>query len=125
MSDYIHPLHIYGQQRWHDDAVIVGTKEALIQLRDALDQAIANKNGAARVTQTDGEGFDIIIMTSTAEQMEKHFTVYHDEQMVNRLIGHYPIYDLGLDKYRELKGLGPPNERQLAYYHANKPKELK
>lgn len=54
-------LHVYSQYMWHDDAVIRGTKTALVALREALDAAIANGEGNAEFFATDGEGYRVVI----------------------------------------------------------------
>lgn len=62
-------LHLYAQEWWHDDARIAGTKDALILLRDALNEAI--ENGASiceDVFTSDGEGYDVHIIEVSKEQ---------------------------------------------------------
>ena len=56
-------LHLYGQYAWHDDAKIVGNREALTALRDAIDKALADKNGEAELEAIagDGEGYRVVI----------------------------------------------------------------
>lgn len=51
-------LHIYSQQRWHDDAYIVGNTEGLIALRDAITRALGEeRKGGLSAFVNDGEGF--------------------------------------------------------------------
>lgn len=52
-------LHIYGQGIWHDEVFIVGKREALLRLRDAIDSALAKTSGIAEVETADGEGYNI------------------------------------------------------------------
>lgn len=54
-------LHVYSQYMWHDDAVIRGTKTALLALRDAIDAAIEGTEGRAEVYATDGEGYHVVV----------------------------------------------------------------
>lgn len=56
-------LHIHGQYQWHAEAMIFGTMEALIALREAIDRAIVDKNGEAETEAFagDGEGYGIKI----------------------------------------------------------------
>lgn len=54
-------LHIHGQQSWHDSAYIVGTREDLIKLRDAIDAAIGLEKKIAMFYVNDGEGYDVMI----------------------------------------------------------------
>jgi len=56
-------LHIYAQYMWHGEARIVGTREALLALRGAINRALADKNGEAETEAIagDGEGYGIKI----------------------------------------------------------------
>lgn len=54
-------LHVYSQYMWHDDAVIRGTKTALLALRDAVDAAIEGAEGRVEVLATDGEGYHVVV----------------------------------------------------------------
>ncbi len=56
-------LHLYAQYAWHDEARIVGNREALTALRDAIDRALADKNGEAEFAAVagDGEGYRVDI----------------------------------------------------------------
>ncbi|WP_226528561.1 hypothetical protein [Metabacillus niabensis] len=49
-------LHIYAQDAWHQEAYIVGNKEGLLELRNAIDEALKSKEAVAHVFPTDGEG---------------------------------------------------------------------
>lgn len=54
-------LHIYAQSHEHAPAEIRGTREALIKLRDTIDQALAHPNGEAEFSAfvCDGEGYAV------------------------------------------------------------------
>jgi hypothetical protein len=55
-------LHIYGQQYWHCDATIVGTREALETLRDTITKALEGKPAATgNVWASDGEGYQVTV----------------------------------------------------------------
>ena len=56
-------MHIYPQHSAHSPAEIKGTRTALIALRDAIDRALADKNGEseAEAIAADGEGYDVQI----------------------------------------------------------------
>lgn len=77
-------VHIYGQQLWHDDATIIGTKDSLLQLRKMIDdslsdlklnqeakdlnlnqtlEAIGISLGDKPFFTSDGEGFRITVIT--------------------------------------------------------------
>ena len=54
-------LHIYGQFCQHDEATIIGTKESLMALRDAIDAAVADGRAVAEMVAADGEGYGLRI----------------------------------------------------------------
>lgn len=54
-------MHIYGQQSWHDSSYIVGTREDLVKLRDAIDAAIGLEKKTQMFYVNDGEGYDVMI----------------------------------------------------------------
>ena len=60
-------LNIYGQEYWHTEAKIVGSKEALEALKEAIDRAIKNSKsvlgGGITIDKalfaSDGEGYEL------------------------------------------------------------------
>ncbi len=56
-------LHLYAQWGEHCEARILASKDGLVALRNAIDCAIADKNGAAeaKAIAGDGEGYGIEI----------------------------------------------------------------
>lgn len=52
-------LHIYGQTYNHDHAFIVGNKEALESLRDAIQAALDGKTTECVAFAADGEGYEV------------------------------------------------------------------
>jgi hypothetical protein len=72
-------LHLFGQTFWHETAFIVGDFESLTQLRNAIDNAIANKVEKTQTLQNDGEGYDLIIIC--ADNMETVQTAYSDTEI--------------------------------------------
>jgi len=58
-------LHIYSQYQQHDDAVIIGTREALEALQKALNQLISSgkseKDVKVEFECHDGESYDLFI----------------------------------------------------------------
>jgi len=64
-------VHVYAQGAWHDEAYICGTREALQQLRTAVDDALKKGSGVTQQSTNDGEGYDIHIIVATGEQAMK------------------------------------------------------
>lgn len=83
MSDNIKPewLHLYPGAFWHDDGAIVGTREGLAELRDALEIALRDGNAVARAVVNDGEWYwyYIYVHQVSDEDMQKMALPYTDE----------------------------------------------
>ena len=71
-------LHIYAQRFEHDDAQIVGTREALIALRDYIDHVLHGGTDLRGSFAADGEGYWIEIKLSTWEDMNEMPPPYMD-----------------------------------------------
>jgi hypothetical protein len=55
-------VHIFAQAQWHDDAFIIGNREGLMRIRDAIDRALGeNVRDAAAVSVSDGEGYTCFV----------------------------------------------------------------
>ncbi len=69
-------VHIYGQQNWHDAAVILGDREGLEKLRAAVDAALAGDIGHAEVFVNDGEGYPLLVgmVEKTADSLAVPYT---------------------------------------------------
>ena len=56
-------LHVYGPSGPHDEPLIVGSREALERLRDAIDRSLERVHSAQTGFFTaDGEGFDLHVL---------------------------------------------------------------
>lgn len=60
-------LHIYGPISHHDHSFIVGTRETLKRLRDAIDSALAEGKGKLSTFTADGEGFELEVYREEEE----------------------------------------------------------
>lgn len=75
-------LHIYAQPFWHQEAFIVGNREALEYLRDAINSALAEEAGSADAFAADGEGYEIKVYKEEGEEFwNKALLPYTDEKM--------------------------------------------
>lgn len=79
-------LHAYGQRFWHDEALIVANKEALVKLKNAIDVALRYGDGRFSSTTSDGEGYDFYIKCLHGEvetnQVWANLELpYHDREM--------------------------------------------
>lgn len=57
-------LNIHAQYQWHDDVLIVGNREGLMKLRDAIDRALSDAGPKAGndVFASDGEGYGVNVV---------------------------------------------------------------
>lgn len=63
-------LHIYAQGQWHGDASIVGTREALKGLRDAIDKCLlTGMDAEAEGIVRDGEGFRVRVAVRSMDAL--------------------------------------------------------
>lgn len=76
VSKYTKVLHVFSQYSWHDDLMIVGDKEGLIALREAIDKAIKGKWGQSRATVNDGEEFGIMVGQLHSTEVDDFQTPY-------------------------------------------------
>lgn len=98
-------IHIYGQYSNHDDAFIIGNKEGLIALSDALDMVSAEWNNdtiGVDIFTCDGEGYKIIIKRANDEDMEQLMLPYTEGY--GNWKGNSPIELIGEENYRKLFG---------------------
>lgn len=58
-------LHVYGQYSYHDEAVIRGTRTALLHLREAIDAALEKGKGSTELFATDGEGYELLVICAS------------------------------------------------------------
>ncbi len=66
-------LHVYSPLFWHDNAHIVGTRDALEMLRDAIDRALSEgKAITPGVFGADGEGYEVRVVALSADDERWH-----------------------------------------------------
>lgn len=73
-------IQVYPAYDHHSEVVIIGNKEALENLTQALKEAIENGKSQASVWASDGEGYDILI-----KQVDDGW----DNKIWNKLPPHY------------------------------------
>ena len=58
-------LHIYGQETWHGPAFLVGSRDALEALQEAIQEALAADAGIAATPSlfpSDDEGYQVVVV---------------------------------------------------------------
>lgn len=67
MKERTRLLHLYAQYCWHSECKIVGNKNALTVLRDAIDEALRKGKAETGAMVSDGEGYTIEIEMCDAD----------------------------------------------------------
>ncbi len=52
-------IKVFGAKQWHDTVSIIGNKEALIRLKNVIENAIKNEYSIDEFLESDGEGYNI------------------------------------------------------------------
>ena len=61
-------LHIHGQSCWHMPVLMIGNREALTRLRDAIDKALKwGKPQTVATMAADGEGYTVEVRLREAD----------------------------------------------------------
>ncbi|WP_077301388.1 hypothetical protein [Virgibacillus pantothenticus] len=60
-TDHLGVCNIYAQDSWHTESFIIGNRQGLIDLRNAIDEALKNKVGEANLFPSDFEGYTTYI----------------------------------------------------------------
>ena len=72
-------LQIYGQEAWHDEVKIVGTKEALQKLSKALQNCLERNWSQFDTFVSDGEGYTIKLKMVEEDSAELKEMPYLEE----------------------------------------------
>jgi hypothetical protein len=97
-------LHLHPGAYWHDDAAIIGTRGALLALRDAVDRALQHWNAVEEMFVNDGEGYVLYVHVLNEEDMRKMALPYTDEMAMERDSGAtrpHQLQDRAERQYRE------------------------
>jgi len=78
-------LHIYAQHMPHQESFIVGNKEALLELRKMIDEALREEASERYFTSSDGEGYQAFVIkvqdddVELFESLEMPYTMQYGE----------------------------------------------
>ena len=53
--------HFFGQQMWHDNAYLIANRIALVELKEAIDNALKHGESRLGLSPSDGEGYNLFI----------------------------------------------------------------
>lgn len=80
MNNHGAMLHIYSPIWQHADGFILGDKQALEGLRDALDRALSGKGPTSfKAFVNDGEGYTVHVAFLSEQEVDKLTLPYTDE----------------------------------------------
>lgn len=80
MSNHGAMLHVYSPIWQHADGFILGDRQALEDLRDALDRAISGKGPASfNAFVNDGEGYTVHVAWLSEQEVDRLSLPYTDE----------------------------------------------
>lgn len=74
LNERVRLLHIYPQGQWHDDVKVVGNRNALQVMRDAIDAALRDGNAKTSAMVSDGECFSLIVEVEDHEWQHPAWT---------------------------------------------------
>ncbi len=77
-------LHIYAQDSWHAEAIIVGDETALRGLREAIDAALGEGKGISGAVVDDGEGYNICVLKQSVDGLAVPYTSDYAKDQGNR-----------------------------------------
>lgn len=79
LRDEVTWMHLYAGDGWHDDAAICGTRAALEELRDAIDDALRDGAGVAEGFVKDGEGYFVFVHALSYEELSELAVPYTND----------------------------------------------
>jgi hypothetical protein len=77
-------MHVFGQDAWHQEVVIAGSRERLLALRQAIDDALEHKFGACTSYVNDGEGYATIVCIPSDVELEALGVPYSADYALER-----------------------------------------
>ena len=60
-------LHVYGQESWHDDVIVVGDRESLRQLTDAVENALRVREASFSTVASADNEFEVSVTLADDE----------------------------------------------------------
>lgn len=72
--------HVYSQEFWHDPVIVVGDKESLLAIKNAIEEALAHGRGLCQLYVNDGEEYNFIAYrvddTKTKQSLASPYTAW-------------------------------------------------
>jgi len=101
-------LHVYAQPFSHGDAWLVGNRDSLIALRDAIADALEGPvhAGSVHAFATDGEGYTAIVLLEEDPEAWNRLLLPYAELSDERDEATHPFSEMARDLYKMLLGRG-------------------
>lgn len=77
-------LHIYGQKDWHDEAIIVGNRQALEKLKQLIELALEKGDGMHHFWPNDRECYELYVSCQDDQTMEKLTVPYTEAAFASK-----------------------------------------
>ncbi|MCY7707662.1 hypothetical protein P4T38_00420 [Bacillus safensis] len=79
-DDILEMCNIYAQETHHMEALILGNRKVLLELRNAIDKALETGSSVAHLYPSDFEGYETCIaLVDDEKQFKKLITPYVEE----------------------------------------------
>jgi hypothetical protein len=91
-------LHVYAQPWSHGEAWVVGTREGLMELRDAINRALSDGTSRAEVVAMDGEGYRALVLVTDRTDLQLPYA----EALAEAGAGEHPYRVVGQETYVRL-----------------------
>ncbi|WOQ72026.1 hypothetical protein R0126_15475 [Bacillus stratosphericus] len=79
-DDILEMCNIYAQETHHREALILGNRKGLLELKNAIDQALKTGSAVANLYPSDFEGYETCIaLVDDEKQFKKLITPYVEE----------------------------------------------
>jgi len=62
-------LHVYGQESWHSESIVVGDKDALGQLRDAVERALQDGEASFSSFASADDRFEVLVKLAESAEL--------------------------------------------------------
>lgn len=81
MSSDTRYLHVYAQHSYHQESLIVGNREGLLELRRLIDKALVQGTSASGMFfPSDDEGYEVYVGMVNDEKLFRSFEMPYTEQ---------------------------------------------
>lgn len=99
-------LHVYGQESWHSDSIVVGDKDALGQLRDAVERALREGEASFSSFASADDRFEVLVRLAEGAELLSALPLPYRAEHAGGCAG----------RSQEVVQLLRPSEQDLAFF---------